>query len=437
MNFSSSVYLLLFSLTLKIIVAFFLPVFGDESYYWFWGQHVQLSYFDHPGMVGWLTAAGSKLPFLPLGLLVRWPFIFISTLSFWIFLKILNKNTESKNLILCLALFYLLNPMLGIGGIFATPDVGLVFFWTLSYWFTLQIIQKQNSKNYIFLGIALGLGLCSKYHIVLFPISIILSLWFAKKLYLIQFKKLMLTALFGFVFSLPVLVWNFKNDWASFAFQINHGFNGRGYNPMWTVTYVLGQIFLFNPFLFYNFIRNEKKVFTHKSALVQWLFFLISSLKASVEANWPVTAHIQALSSHQVLNKKYFKLAFAYGILIWIVGLAFLWTPLGEKKLKGLPNSVLAEKIWSEVSNYSPLYGPTYQMSSLLHLVSGKEILKLNELSRTDFYDSNAFPKPTEKVFYSLKYDISTWPEWITNARIDVIKKFPEYNLGLYRIIRE
>ena len=437
MKLSSSAYLVLFSVALKITVAFFLPVFGDESYYWFWGQHAQLSYFDHPGMVGWLTAVGSKLSFLPLGLLVRWPFIFVSSFSFWIFLNILKKNTESKNLILYLALFYLLNPMLGIGGIFATPDVGLVFFWTLSYWFTLQIIEKQKSKDYIFLGIALGFGLCSKYHIVLFPISIILSLWFSKKLHLIEFKKLMLTILFGFIFSLPVLVWNLQNDWASFAFQFNHGFNGRSYSPMWTVTYILGQIFLFNPFLFYNFINNEKKLFTHKSALVQWLFFLASSFKASVEANWPVTAHIQALASHQVLNKKYFKFAFAYGILIWMVGLAFLWTPMGEKKLKSLPNSVLAEKIWSEVSNYSPLYGPTYQMSSLLHLISGKEILKLNELSRTDFYDSNLFPKPSDKVFYTLKYDISTWPDWITSAQINLIKTIPEYNLGLYRIVRE
>ena len=59
------------SVFIKFILAFFIPVLGDEAYYWFWGQNLQLSYFDHPGMVGWLTWAGSQLTFLPLTILIN------------------------------------------------------------------------------------------------------------------------------------------------------------------------------------------------------------------------------------------------------------------------------------------------------------------------------------------------------------------------------
>src|SRR5215204_1384966 len=33
--------------------------FTDETYYWMWGQHVALSYLDHPPLVGWTAAAAS------------------------------------------------------------------------------------------------------------------------------------------------------------------------------------------------------------------------------------------------------------------------------------------------------------------------------------------------------------------------------------------
>src|SRR5579862_1183818 len=38
---------------LRLIVAAVAPLSPDESFYWLWSRPVQLSYLDHPGMVGW------------------------------------------------------------------------------------------------------------------------------------------------------------------------------------------------------------------------------------------------------------------------------------------------------------------------------------------------------------------------------------------------
>lgn len=426
------------SLFLKIILALCLPVFGDESYYWFWGQHLQLSYFDHPGMVGWLTWFGSKLTFFPIAFMVRWPFVILGTLSFFLFIKILRQLKQESDTIVWLCLFYLMNPMLGLGSIFATPDVPLVFFWSLSFWLTLQIMATQKTIYYALLGLALGLGLCSKYHIVLFPVSILLSLALSKQISIIQPKKLLLTIFFGLIFSLPVIVWNYNNDWASFAFQLNHGFNGKRFTFLWSLTYVLGQIFIFNPILIFQVYKSARHSFVSKSAIVQWGFFLISSFRASVEANWPVTAHVQGLMGLK-LDHSAKKWSLGYFFAIWILLIGFLFTDYGKTKFDKIPNSFAADKIWNKISTYSPIYGPTYQMSSLLHLTSGHQILKLNELSRFDFYDSGIFPKPTEKSFYALKYDISTWPDWIENKKpqIEKVEILSDYNLALYRISYE
>ncbi len=437
---TKSIGLILFISTLvKIFLAWQMPVFGDESYYWFWGQHVQLSYFDHPGMVGWLTWLGSQFSFLPKSLLIRWPFILLSTLSLFLFIQILKRQVVQNSQITgWLIAFYLLNPMLGIGGILATPDVPLVFFWSLSYLCVLRIIEKQNLKDYFFLGACLGLGFCSKYHIVLFPITMGLGLIWSKKVSDIQFKKLALTILTGFVFSSPVLIWNYQNDWSSILFQLNHGLQGKTYTRAWTITYILGQVFLFNPFLMFLLFSESKNLFAKKTALLQWGFFLLSSFKAGVEANWPVTAHIQGLSAlHAKSSFKFVKYALVYSLLIWTAFFGFYFSDFGRQKMNTMPSTLIAEKIWPQIEKYKPLFGPTYQMSSLLQLVSEQEILKLNDLSRKDFYDSKLFQKPTKKIFYSLKYDISDWPDWLNHAKKNVVKNFPEYNLTLYRIENE
>ena len=428
----------LLSILVKLFLAWQLPVFGDEAYYWFWGQHLQLSYFDHPGMVGWLTSIGSQLDFLPYSLTVRWPFVLLSTGSLYLFIiMVQNSITTNKDFRFGLIILYLLNPLLGFGGILATPDVPLIFFWSLSFFVMNRIVLHQKKLDYALLGAALGLGLCSKYHIVLFPITMLLSLFFSKKLSAIQPKKLMLTIFFGLIFSMPVLIWNYQNDWASFAFQLNHGFNGRSYTPTWAITYALGQIFLFNPFLFYQLFQGLKKSFYKNAATLQWIFFLMSSFRAGVEANWPVTAHFQGLVGFPFMNKKIFRLALNYWFLIWAIFIGFYFSTPGQKKISTLPNSQSAEKIWAIVKPYSPLYGPTYQISSLLQLVSGQKILKLYNLSRSDFYDSALFQQPQEKVFYALKYDISSWPLWLAHAKIQPIQNFPEFTLGLYRIDNE
>ena len=40
-------------LALKLILLVVARPFMDETYYWLWGQHLALGYFDHPPLVGW------------------------------------------------------------------------------------------------------------------------------------------------------------------------------------------------------------------------------------------------------------------------------------------------------------------------------------------------------------------------------------------------
>ena len=420
---------------IKILASYFIPVVGDESYYWFWGLHPQLSYFDHPAMVAWINAINPFLRWLPISIGLRLPFVVLGTLSALIWVSILRRfYLSSISTLIWFLIFYNLNPLFGLGGVFVTPDVPLMFFWSLSYFFYHRIISRQKIIDYIFLGVFLGLGFCSKYHIVLFPIFLILSLALDKKLSYINIKKLSFTFLFGLIFSLPVIVWNYQNDWASFTFQINHGFSNKPLSLTNSLLYIVGQILLFNPVLFYVIIRNSFSKFDLKISFLQWLFFLTSSFRSTVEANWPQTSHAHALLEVSLLKQRFKKWALAYWVVVWLAIGIYLASPLSENKRFHYPTLDLAEKIWPEVKDVSPLYGPTYQLTSLLHLYSQKPIYKLPELSRHDFYDSAIIQKIPENSFYVLKYDISSWPEWMARRHIRLIKQIEPYKLGLYYV---
>lgn len=420
----------------KSLAAFLVPVVGDESYYWYWGQNLQLSYFDHPPMVSWLTAASETLSFLPDWLRVRSFFILLSTCSVFVWFKAfqLSHHPSRKSSLLFL-LFFNLNPLLGLGGVFATPDVPLIFFWGCSFYFVLRALQSQKWLDYLFLGLFLGLGFCAKYHIVLFVPTILLYLGLSNQIQKIIWKKLSVTVAGGFVFSLPVVIWNYQNNWESFLFQMNHGFTRNQYNWEWSMSYLFGQILLFSPFLIYSLIRTWKKSAISTMALAQWAFFFYSSTKAPVEANWPIAAHAQAAAALD-FKKLNLKLCLGYWIFIYIFLVIFVCSPFGQDKIRNVPNTTEIKRILPDILSYEPLYGPSYQISSLIHYLSGREVKKLPRLGRYDFYD-RLQEIPTTNRFYLLKHANSWWPEWTAKYKKTDIKKFKEYNLELILLENE
>lgn len=434
--------LLVIVLFIKLVFALIFPLVGDEAYYWFWGQNLQLSYFDHPGMVAWLAALSDYLPITPKWAATRLVFVALSMITFFVWIKVfIQYRQHSKNLLHELnifTIFFMLNPFLGLGSVLITPDAPLLLFWGLSSYFVLKIIREQKSVHYALLGASLGLGFCSKYHIVLFPLVTLVALYFEKNLKIFFSKKTFITVLFGLLFCLPVLIWNYQNDFISFKFQLNHGLNEpRPYQFWWTSTYVLGQILLFNPVLVFALIFNFKKSLFNISALGQWAFFLYSSFKAKVEANWPQTSHVLGLIDLDVTRKKIIRYSMIYYAVLWLAVPVLFFTEFGKNKIAKLPTSLTVNEIAPELQKYQPLYGPTFQMSALLTFLTDMPVYKLHGLSRYDFFDSHPRSRPTEASFYVLKYKSSPWPLFYENYSKTKVTEFPKFNLEVFEFRHE
>lgn len=405
----------LISLFVKLVVAALFPLSFDEAYYWIWSHHLQLSYFDHPPMVAWLLWLGQGLE--DIGSMVRWPGVILGHFSLLLWFLILKPYISEKNIqYFCWA--FLLNPFLGFGSIIITPDLPVLLFWTASIYCFNKALNEKSAKWYIALGATLGLGFCAKYHIVLFVPAAIIYLAFEKKIKEVQWRWIPLTAIVGLLFCLPVLIWNFQNDFASFKFQIDHGLHGRSYEIDWTLGYIGSQLLLVSPFVIWALTKattpsaiQSLKYF----AIFPLLFFLFTSTRGHVEANWPIMAYGAAIAllcftneSFQLFKKHTYYWFGVYSILFTLIALR--------------PSSIDFEKInepfvfsglKEEIKDFTPLFGTTYQMASSLWFETKQPVYKIKGLGRFDYFDQFPVEPLGLKKFYVMKYANQTLPAWM------------------------
>lgn len=408
------------SLLIKLGIGAFLPLGPDEAYYWVWSNHLQASYYDHPPMIAWLLYLGHPLE--GLGHAVRWPVIILGHITLFIWIEIFRQykilDPQIHQRWLWLALF---SPLIGFGTLIATPDVPVVFFWSLGLLLFIKTLEQNKFYNYLFFGVSLGLGFCSKYHIVLLPLTLLVYLFTSQNYKRVRWSMVPLTILAGLLFSLPVVLWNIHNDFISFRFQFQHGLGKSYWNWEWTRDYVVGQLALLLPvliFLIFKSWRNSKMSLIKMTVLFPYLFFLMSSFRGHVEGNWPIFANLSVIALVSTLDSEKIKKYVWAHIIFWgslislVIAQLFVSLPLNlPEKLK---EPHMYAELAKETAEFYPLYGDTYQTSSSLSYYGKKEVNKLYDMSRTDFYDFLLKGPPKEREFFLIRNKETSLPDWIS-----------------------
>ncbi len=403
------------SLLVKLVISALLPLSADEAYYWVWSKNLQLSYFDHPGMVSWLFKLGEPLDaFMQAS---RWPAVILGHLTILIWLYILKPIVKEDSLFFWL-LLCLFAPLTGFGSLIVTPDLPVLFFWSLAILSFQKTLAQPSAKNSMLLGASLGLGFCSKYHIVLFVPCALAYIGFEKLWTKIRMRSLVLVIVFGALFSLPVLYWNYENNFVSFLFQINHGLNRPDWEPFWSYSYIIGQVLLLFPIPFWLGLRvklsQEQKILLYFS-WIPLAFFFASSFKALVEMNWPIIAYhsFYALAAIGAKTIRPIKAT----ISVWIFAVAIVLvqaiSPSKDPAIDKLKEIHKFDKIIAAIPNYQPFYAETYQMASMIWYKTKIPTYKLHEMSRHDFYDDLPQGIPEANTFYVAMDKTSMLPSWV------------------------
>lgn len=288
-------WLIAFFTLIRLIVA---PSFGlgvDEAHYVLYGYYLDLSYVDHPPLVGWVQAA--MLYFFQDSILTaRIPAIaLIAILSWQCYRFMLLINATQKQALWATAA---LNSsfMFGAIGLMLLPENFLLVLIYPIIMSILRIEEDRKLRNYLWLGVLLGLAGLAKYTTVLLVLPLLLYIVIKKRTDLLFNPRILLTALVGFLVILPVLLWNASHDWISFTYQSAHVTGNSSLDLKSFVHSTIAQFAAYNPFLFLLAFYGLVASFRSKSSpliLSAWiglcleLFFIGTSFLKPVLPHWP------------------------------------------------------------------------------------------------------------------------------------------------------
>ena len=281
--------------SLRLFINSHVELAPDEAYYWYWSKHLDLSYADHPPMVAYImaffTAIGGNTEFF-----VRMGGIILSTIALVLLYQTCVTLFPHKKII-AWELIFLFNITLlfPAGCIVQTPDTPMLFFWTAAIFFGSKIVM-QGSPGYWYLwGIALGLGLLSKYTMILLvPCTLLFLLVSPSARYWLKRKEPYLALLIAFIVFSPVIYWNWQHHWVSFFYQLQQGLSPQRKRNIYRLflkllEYSGGQAGVITPLLFialiiYSYqrvlsfsLRQDKKEYLYL-ALLSWPIIFIFSL---------------------------------------------------------------------------------------------------------------------------------------------------------------
>ncbi len=215
--------LLVLSAVIRAYLAWFMELGNDEVYYWTYARYPDLSHFDHPPMIGWVIRFFTLDLMLDGEFFLRLGAVVAGTLNTWLIYRIgtliRNRRTGLIAAFIYTASFY----TSVICGLFILPDAPQSLFWLLSLLFLLKALPDRellrDSRWFmLFAGVTTGLALLSKYHAAFLITGTFAFMLFHNRKWFTA-KETWFAFITVILIFLPVLIWNYRNDFVSFTFH--------------------------------------------------------------------------------------------------------------------------------------------------------------------------------------------------------------------------
>lgn len=204
-------------LALRLVYLGQLELIPQEAYYWNYAQHLDIGYLDHPPLTAWLIALATSLRdgefFVRLPALLSWCVMAA-------YATLYARDAAGPAVALRTALLASALPFFFLVGWLMTPDAPLAAAWAAALYYLQRALIDGRSRAWIGAGAAIGVGMLSKYSMILVPAAA-----FAFVLLDARSRRVLVSpwAWAGVAVALavfaPVIVWNVQHDWASFTFQ--------------------------------------------------------------------------------------------------------------------------------------------------------------------------------------------------------------------------
>lgn len=214
-------------MALKLVFAFGAPPLSDEAYYWMWGRHIELSYYDHPPLQAWVQGLSHQVFGTSL-FAVRLPTFLAAAAVLWILYLTARRlgGAGWRPIFLGSTVVYLGSPLFGLLGTVAINDYLLVVlamasgYWFIRYLADIESGEPGKALHLFAAATLLGLAGITKYTAVFLALAVALTVIVRPRLRPLLLRwELYAAALLTLVVQLPVLIWNAQSGFASLLYQ--------------------------------------------------------------------------------------------------------------------------------------------------------------------------------------------------------------------------
>ena len=288
----------------KLALAWRLPLFVDEAFYWQEGRHPAWAYSDLPALTAWLARLGDALaPAQAIGL--RLPFLAMGAAVPWLVVAMTRREFGARAGWQA-GLLALLLPLAGTMGLLALPDVPLLLASALCLDAGLRLLRRVDdlAAGELALGLVIG-GLTHYRFVAVIAVGFVALLALREGRAVLRDWRVWLAVLAGALAWLPLLLWNLHNADAGVRFQLvdRHpwSFSGEG------LGLGLVQLLLVTPLLLGAMAVGVRRAFADPQPAPRYLaltgvmivlgFFVLGFFadRERVSFHWPLPGHVALL----------------------------------------------------------------------------------------------------------------------------------------------
>ena len=239
-------------------------IFRDEFYYLACANRPAFGYVDQPPLTIWILAIW-KFVFGDSLYAIRFIPAIVSSLTISVLGLFTIKLGGSKSAVIIAMLTFMFTPIfMGMNTTYSM-DVFDFFFWILSAFVFLQIVETSNKKLWYLLGIIIGIGLLNKISMFWLGAGLFAGTLFTPKREDLKTKYPYIAAGIALLVFSPYIIWNITHDFSHIEFMRN-ATQGK-YGGLTPVSFITSMFFIVNPLamiiwipgiIFYFFNKNTK-----------------------------------------------------------------------------------------------------------------------------------------------------------------------------------
>ncbi len=296
-------------------LVFWVAVFPnpDEAYYWLWGRHPALSYYDHPPLNAWIQGSFTAL----LGrstFVLRLPNLFSNAALFYTYYRIVNYlySRSTERYFLLTLMLILASPLYFLFLSLAWHDHWLITFSLVSMYGFVTFLDgyvDRHAQTWRLYGaaIALGCAILCKYNAIFVVFGFIATLIVDRRVRsLWRDRRLYIAGAIVSLSAIPILIWNVSNQFQSLQYYVNRSVPpsdlGLKIGPF--LAFVIASFFVVSPFYwkaFYRALKSPSPLIRENSLypIVAFWVFAVSSVLLTILSlisaalyYWNITAYL-------------------------------------------------------------------------------------------------------------------------------------------------